>query len=176
MILGNKCDMGDKRIVNQDRGDAVRSIAVHHNPSSMLYSNSRIAPIDCPRARHPLHGDVGQGEHQHRASILRTGRGDSRQDVGTRGGWERRTSGGGSAWPGKVTGIQGMLYVMRHNAPRTENLQHGVWIRRIGSREKEIVHIQFVCPNQLYTYIYNHSSIKNILKHNSYTNTFTLMV
>lgn len=27
MILGNKCDMIDKRIVNQDRGDAVSNIA-----------------------------------------------------------------------------------------------------------------------------------------------------
>lgn len=31
MILGNKCDMTDKRIVNQDRGDAVSAVKQSHS-------------------------------------------------------------------------------------------------------------------------------------------------
>lgn len=41
---------------------------------------------DSARARHPVHGDVGEGQHQHRPRVLRAGRGHPGQDVGARGG------------------------------------------------------------------------------------------
>lgn len=44
---------------------------------------------DSARARHPVHGDVGQVQHQHRARLLRAGRGHPGQDGGP-GGRRRR--------------------------------------------------------------------------------------
>lgn len=41
---------------------------------------------DSAGALHPLHGDVGEGEHQHRPRLLGAGRGHPGQDVGARGG------------------------------------------------------------------------------------------
>lgn len=36
MILGNKCDMTDKRVVNKERGEAVR-IKISHNLKPYFY-------------------------------------------------------------------------------------------------------------------------------------------
>lgn len=41
---------------------------------------------DSARAQHPVHGDVCEGEHQHRPRVLGAGRGHPRQDGGARGG------------------------------------------------------------------------------------------
>lgn len=40
---------------------------------------------DSARARHPVHGDVGEGQHQHRPRLQRAGRGHPGQDGGPRG-------------------------------------------------------------------------------------------
>lgn len=61
---------------------------------------------DCSRAQHTFHGDVRQGQHQHRPSLQRPGRSDPRQD-----GRQRVSGGSGSShgWPWSSAGFQPLL-------------------------------------------------------------------
>lgn len=53
----------------------------------LSYNTDRAYNIpDSTRARHQVHGDVGQVEHQHRPRVLGAGGGDPGQVCGARGG------------------------------------------------------------------------------------------
>lgn len=75
MILGNKCDMTDKRVVNKERGEAVSFLTSPKSPPSNLPH-----PLDCSRIRNPFHGNISQSQHQHWKSFLRVSWSDSRSN------------------------------------------------------------------------------------------------
>lgn len=61
MILGNKCDMQEKRVVAKERGEAV-SVAINkliHGPIYLIPSPSP----DREGARDQVHGDISQSQH-----------------------------------------------------------------------------------------------------------------
>lgn len=60
MILGNKCDMTDKRVVNKERGEGVR-----YQMKFNLKKNLRKVILDCTRIRNSIHGDISQGKYKH---------------------------------------------------------------------------------------------------------------
>ena len=74
MILGNKCDMEDKRVVSKERGDA---IAKEHN-IKFLETSAKVtlALLNRSRCNVLLTAD----QHQHRAGIHPVGRGDPGQE------------------------------------------------------------------------------------------------
>lgn len=105
MILGNKCDMTDKRVVSKERGEGVSLCNL-----LTLRVPSQIFLLDCSRVRNPIHGNISQSQHQHRESILRARWSDSRPNLGQ--GQQRRQSGarrGGSKGPREVAVIQRLL-------------------------------------------------------------------
>ena len=70
MILGNKCDMEDKRVVSKERGDA---IAKEHN-IKFLETSAKVntSQSQCWVFHRIL---IFADQHQHRASIHPAGRG-----------------------------------------------------------------------------------------------------
>lgn len=60
MILGNKCDMTDKRIVNKERGEAV-------SPRRIISKNILLmmSLLDCARIRDPFYGDISQSKYKY---------------------------------------------------------------------------------------------------------------
>lgn len=59
MILGNKCDMTDKRVVNKERGEGVSN---RHYASDAI---PQLPFLDRPRVRNSFHGNISQSQHQH---------------------------------------------------------------------------------------------------------------
>ena len=86
MILGNKCDVEDKRAVSKERGESVSPLL--HISRPWFFKKSVSTFSDCPRAQHTIPGDFSQGKHQHWTCILWTGRSHPQQDfrTGTGGG------------------------------------------------------------------------------------------
>lgn len=58
MILGNKCDMQEKRVVTKERGEAVGGPLGY----PVTVSNPHRFP-DRTRTRNQVHGDVSQSQH-----------------------------------------------------------------------------------------------------------------
>ena len=70
MILGNKCDMEDKRVVSKERGDA---IAKEHNIKFLETSAKVNQGHHCQSS--VFHRLLLADQHQHRASVHPVGRG-----------------------------------------------------------------------------------------------------
>ena len=70
MILGNKCDMEDKRVVSKERGDA---IAKEHN-IKFLETSAKVNQSHHYQSC-VFHGLLLLDQHQHRASVHPVGRG-----------------------------------------------------------------------------------------------------
>lgn len=60
MILGNKCDMQEKRVVTKERGEAVGGPLGY--PVVVSNPNPHRFP-DRTRTRNQVHGDVSQSQH-----------------------------------------------------------------------------------------------------------------
>ena len=70
MILGNKCDMEDKRVVSKERGDA---IAKEHN-IKFLETSAKVNQSHHYQSS-VFHRLLLADQHQHRASVHPVGRG-----------------------------------------------------------------------------------------------------
>lgn len=77
---------------------------------------------DSARAQHPVHGDVGEGEYQHRPRLLGAGGGDPRQDLGARGGRRPRAHRRGA--PALACAARARLLLLGRPVPRPGSLRH----------------------------------------------------
>lgn len=65
MILGNKCDMTDKRVVSKERGEGVSENLLSFEVFSVIFLQilSFLVLLDRPRIRNSFHGNISQSKH-----------------------------------------------------------------------------------------------------------------
>lgn len=65
MILGNKCDMTDKRIVNKERGEAVSyNFSNCVNDKNKKFANNNLI-LDRTRIWYSFYGDISQSKYKY---------------------------------------------------------------------------------------------------------------
>lgn len=71
MILGNKCDMEDKRIVSREKGEAVSPGFSNQFPSWVVvcYFIYFFFFLDRSRTRYKIHGNLCKSKYKHRTGI-----------------------------------------------------------------------------------------------------------